>query len=199
MRLLLAFLALSSLWAQTPASPLIGRWRSVNVTAEGVGAIYEFNKEGVVAIRTGIISEINYRVEGKELILPAPNPNAPPVRQQISLPDKARMLLTQGQDATQLYRISPFPAGAPTIVGEWLTNKVFQGKQTEAKMIFYPTGKALFLMPLNLENCRYTISGNKLTIKLPNGKTIEGPFTVSGGTLTIPSVREGKSTRLTRF
>lgn len=199
MRLLLALLAISSLWAQQPASPLSGRWRSVNVTAEGVGAIYEFGPGGGLTIRTGIISESTYRVEGKELVLPAPNPNAPPIRQQITQLDKARMTLTQGQDMTQLFRISPFPSGTPTIVGEWLTNKSFQGKPTEAKMIFYPSGKALFLMPLNLENCRYTIEGTRLTIKFPNGKTIEGPFSVSGGTLSIPSVREGKSTRLTKF
>ena len=54
---------------QSPVN-LTGRWRSVETSQGGIGAVYQFHADGTVDFSPGAIVDMPYRLEGDQLILP---------------------------------------------------------------------------------------------------------------------------------
>jgi hypothetical protein len=71
-------LAIVPLFAADDASTkLLGRWRSLETSKGGVGAMFEFRKDGVVDYSPGVVVEMKYRIEGDQLVLPPATVNGP--------------------------------------------------------------------------------------------------------------------------
>lgn len=200
MRLILFLCAAASLWSEDAPDALLGRWRTTVVTKAGIGAIYEFKTGGVVFIRPGAIVTGTYKIDGNEMVLPPLMENGPPNRQRIDLSQSGRLLLYQGKDVSMdLSRVGKQPAGKPTVVGEWVGMRTMDGQKLEMRIFFQNGGKSLFLLPFSTQQAKYKVASGRMTIELPDGKIAEGPFSIAGGTLSIPSIRAGKSTQLTRY
>jgi hypothetical protein len=67
------------------------------------------------------------------------------------------------------------------------------------RIYFYPDQSLLFLLPFQTQQVKYAISKNKMTITFPDGKVAQGPFAVSGNTISIPNIRAGVTSKLTRY
>lgn len=200
MRLFLLFSAVSMLFAQDVPDALLGRWRTTAITKAGIGALYEFKTGGIVFIRPSAIAPGNYTVEGSDILLPPLTEGGPPNRLTMVFKSPGQITFYKGKDISmELSRVGKNPAGKPTVQGEWVGMREMDGQKLEMRMFFYAGGKSMFLLPLQTQQAKYTISNGRMTLILPDGKTTEGPFTLSGGALTIPSVRAGTSTKLTRY
>lgn len=200
MRLIVLICVAGMMLAEDAPSGLLGRWRTVSTTKGGIGALYEFKTGGVVLVRPGAIVPGTYKIEGKEMVLPPLMEGGPPNRQMINLDQPGRLILYQGNNvAMDLSRVGKAPAGKPTVVGEWVGLREMDGQKLEMRIFFYAGGKSLFLLPFQTQQAKYQIANGRMTLLLPDGKAAEGPFGLSGGLLTIPSVRAGNSTKLTRY
>ena len=75
----------------------------------------------------------------------------------------------------------------------------FKGKKCPTLYFFYPDGRCLFLMAVESVQAKFSISEGRMTIRFPDGKKAEGPYSRTGTKLTIPSLREGASTVLEAY
>jgi hypothetical protein len=200
MRLFLLFSAVSMLFGQEVPDGLLGRWRTTVITKGGIGALYEFKTGGVVLIRPAAIAPGTYKLEGADILLPPLMEGGPPNRLTMIFESASRIKFYKGKDLSmELSRVGKAPAGKQTVQGEWVGTREMDGQKMEMRMFYYPGGRSMFLLPLQTQQAKYTISNGRMTLILPDGKTTEGPFTLSGGALSIPSIRAGNSTKLARY
>ena len=58
--------------AQQPSSAsIVGRWRSLETSKGGIGAMFEFRSDGTVDFSPGAVVETQWRIENNQLILPS--------------------------------------------------------------------------------------------------------------------------------
>jgi hypothetical protein len=186
--------------AAGPEEALLGRWRTMNTTKGGIGAMYEFKTGGVVLVRPGAIVPGTWRIEGNEIVLPPMVEGGPELRQTVDFSQPGRLILRQGANtAMDLSRVGKAPAGKPTVVGEWTGMRAMDGGQLEMRIFFYANGKSLFLLPFTTQQAKYGLTDGRMFLTLPDGKTTEGPWSLTGNVLTIPGVRAGTSSKLVRY
>lgn len=189
-----------SLLAAGSEEALLGRWRTVNTTKGGIGATYEFKPGGVVLVRPGAVVPGTWRIEGNEIVLPSLTEGGPELRQTLDFSQPGRLILRQGPNAAMdLSRVGKAPAGKPTVVGEWAGMRAMEGGQLEMRIFFYANGKSLFLLPFMTHQAKYGITDGRMFMTLPDGKTTEGPWSLSGNVLTIPGVRANSTSKLVRY
>ncbi len=200
MRLLWTLCLALPLVAADPPAGLLGRWYTVVTTKDSIGAMYEFKPGGVVLIRPGAVVPGTFKLEGGDILLPPLVEGGPLNRQSLDFSQPGRLLLRQGDRISMdLSRVGKSPAGKPTVIGEWSGMRNMDGGKLEMRLIFYPNGKTLFLLPFSNNQAKYGVDKGRMYISLPDGKTSEGPFTLTGNSLSIPSVRAGASTKLARY
>src|SRR5579863_7686350 len=142
---LLLLFALVLANAQPPAN-LTGRWRSVETSKGGIGAVYQFHADGTVDFSPGAIVEMPYRVEGDQLILPPATTTGPESKSAIALVGDSQLRMTV-QGHTEEYRwqgAAPDPGNR--LLGEWLGSREMDGHPMAVRMFFYPAGKSLLLI-----------------------------------------------------
>lgn len=200
MRLLWTLCLALPLVAADPPAGLLGRWYTVVTTKDSIGVMYEFKPGGVVLIRPGAVVPGTFKLEGGDILLPPLVEGGPLNRQSLDFSQPGRLLLRQGDRISMdLSRVGKSPAGKPTVIGEWSGMRNMDGGKLEMRLIFYPNGKTLFLLPFSNNQAKYGVDKGRMYISLPDGKTSEGPFTLTGNSLSIPSVRAGASTKLARY
>jgi hypothetical protein len=194
---LLAILPL--LAADDAGTRLLGRWRSLETSKGGIGAMFEFRKDGVVDYSPGAVVEMKYRIEGDQLILPPATINGPEQKQTMewSGNDKLR-LKTGGGPGVELARAGQAPDVDHPILGEWTSSREMSGRTMQARHLFYPAGKGLLLLPFLKQSGSYSIRGESIRLELPGRDPVEGKFTVNSDVLTIPGPNSGES-RFARY
>jgi hypothetical protein len=176
--------------AAEPASPLLGRWRSLRNDSGGVGSVFEFRDGGAFDYSPANVVEMPYRIEDGELVLPPDAPNGPEHRQKIEWVGADRVRLTApGTLSLELVRKAPAPASSAraSIVGEWTGPRDMGGRSVQALYIFSPSGRVVLLMPFVTTKGRYAVDGEK--IQMTGEKwDARGTFRVDGDTLTLSIV-----------
>jgi hypothetical protein len=94
----LLFFALVLVNAQPPVN-LAGRWRSVETSKGGIGAVYQFHADGTIDFSPGAIVDMPYRVEGDQLILPPGTTNGPEIKSTLTLSGDVMQLSLEGHVA----------------------------------------------------------------------------------------------------
>ncbi len=154
-----------------------------------------FHSNGVVDCSVGAVVEMTYRIEGGELIFPPVRTNGPEQRQKMEFVGHDRLRL----DEILLTRQGAAPDAKRPIIGEWAGTREMNGRQLEARYLFYPAGKCLFLLPfLTLPSGRYSIRGSTMRLELPERQTAEGKFEIEDDVLTLPGP-SGSQYRLRRY
>lgn len=195
MRLALTALLLAQLLrAQPPPKELLGRWRSLETSQGGIGAMVTFRVNGLVDFSPGAVVEMTYRIEGAEIILPPATTSGPEQRQKIEFTDQNQLRMA----GLPLTRKGAAPDSANPILGEWVGKRDMDGRQLEAHYLFYPAGKCLFLLPFLTSPGRYSIRGSSMRLELPNHRPAEGKFQIEGDVLTTPSP-SGSGYRFRRY
>jgi hypothetical protein len=193
-------LALVPLFAADDASTkLLGRWRSLETSKGGIGAMLEFRKDGVVDYSPGVVVEMKYRIEGDQLVLPPATVNGPEQKQTMQWLGSDKLRLKSGGDLwLELTRQGPTPDVKIPILGEWASLRDISGKAMPVRYLFYPAGKGLLLIPFLKESGSYVIRGESIRLELPGRGPAEGKFKVDGDVLTIPGPNSGES-RFARY
>jgi hypothetical protein len=95
---LLLLLAILQLTAADDNSKLLGRWRSLETSKGGIGAMFEFRKDGVVDYSPGAVVEMKYRIEGDQLVFPPATINGPEQRQSMAWSENDKLRLKASGD-----------------------------------------------------------------------------------------------------
>jgi hypothetical protein len=199
--LLVLFAALPLATAQPPATnpvaSLIGRWRSVETSKGGIGAVYQFRADGTIDFSPGAIVDMPYRVEGDQLILPPATTTGPEMKTTLTWPsnDVLRMS-TQGQ--SEEYRRQGKADPRDRLIGEWLTSREMDGQKMPTEIFFYPVGKSLLVIRFTTQHGRYTVTNGKLVAEFGGRVGLDGTFDITNGVLSIQR-SGGRVTKLARY
>jgi hypothetical protein len=161
--------------------------------------MFEFRKDGAVDFSPGAVVEMNYRIEGDQLVLPPATVKGPEQKQSMEWAgnDKLRLKL-DGVHWVELARQGAAPEVKIPILGEWTTSGEVAGKLMVTRYLFYPAGNGLLLIPFRKQSGSYSIRGETIRLELPEHDPVEGRFKVDGDVLTIPGPRSGES-RFARY
>ena len=177
---------------------IAGRWRSLETSKGGIGALFEFRDGGVVVFSPGAVVEMPYRVERGELVLPPATHTGPEQRIRITITDKDQLGLEPpgaGPVRIELRRVGTKRESDDPLVGEWLGERDFGGHVVEARYIFYGNRKCLLLIPFTRTEGTWSATATTITLNFPGQSTVEGQYAIEGDTLTIPGPHgTGKST-----
>jgi hypothetical protein len=197
--LFVLFAILPLLAADDTSIKLLGRWRSLETSKGGIGAMFEFRSNSVVDYSPGAVVPMNYRIEGDQLVLPPAAINGPEQRQSMAWSGNDKLRLKASGDLwIELTRQGPTPDVKIPILGEWTSSHEMSGKTMQARYLFYPAGKGVLLIPFLKQSGSYSIRGDSIHLELPGRPPVEGRFKVDGDVLTIPGPNSGES-RFARY
>jgi len=182
----------------TSAANLIGRWRSVETSKGGIGAVYQFHSDGTVDFSPGAIVEIPYRVEGDQLILPPATTTGPEVKSVLSWPRDRVMRIAMLGVVTEYQRQGGPVDPRDPLLGEWLTFREMDGRQMPEEMFFYPDGKGLLVIRFTTQLGRYSLTDGRLVATFGGQVGLDGTFDITDGVLSINRSR-GRVTKLVRY
>ena len=198
---LFLLIALAGQALEGPPAALMGRWRSIETSKGGIGFLYSFRENGTVDFSPAALVEMQYRLDGDNLFLPADsNEPAPATKVKFVDADHARLSTEQaGKTSTQeLTRKGSIQDPKNLILGEWTSLRKDLGAGIESTEIFYPKGKFLLVIPFIWVHGRWTVTGTTIQMDLPNLKPVQGPFAVEGYTLKLP-LGTDRVSRLARY
>ena len=193
---LLLLFALVLANAQAPAN-LTGRWRSVETSQGGIGAVYQFHADGTVDFSPGAIVDMPYRVEGDELILPPGTTNGPEIKSKLTVSGDALRLSAEGH-LSEYHRRGKVQNVSDPLLGEWLGSREMDGRQMIEQMLFYPGGKSLLVILFATQRGIYSTTGGRLVATFGGRAGLNGPFDISEGLLSIHR-GGGRVTKLARY
>jgi len=137
--LILGFITL--LVAAEVPSKLVGRWRSLEMSQGGIGAMVEFHPDGTVNFSPGAIVEARYRIEGNQLILASDTKAEPEQRMTIeSVGDDKLHFRPAGNNAAEPKSVELVRRGARTdpanrLIGEWNGTRDMGGHEVEMRWV----------------------------------------------------------------
>ena len=109
--------------AQQPSSAsIVGRWRSLETSKGGIGAIIEFRLDGTVDFSPGAVVEMPWRIEREQLILPPATTDGPEQKYTLKWRGDNRLGLEAEGVVTELARVGNRSAPGDPIIGEWIEN-----------------------------------------------------------------------------
>jgi hypothetical protein len=191
---LIASVLAQLLRADQPPPELLGRWRSLDTSTTGLGAMLTFHSNGLVDCSAGAVVEMAYLMEGGELIFPPTSTNGLKQRQKMEFAGLDHLRLAN----IDLTRKGAAPDANNPILGEWVGTSEMNGRQLEAHYLFYPTGKCLLLLPFQTGPGRYSIRGSTMRLELPDHQAAVGKFQIEGDVLTTPG-QNGSGFRFRRY
>ena len=183
--------------AQNGAS-LVGRWRSIETSKGGIGAMYQFHADGTVDFSPGAVVEMPYRVEGDQLIFPPATTTGPEQKSAIAFVGDHQLRVTAGGGTEEYRRQGAVQDPANRLLGEWLTSRDMDGQRVSVRMFFYPTGKSLLLIAFLTQTGRYSVSNGRLVATFGGQPGLDGSFDVADGVLSI-NRSGGRVTKLARY
>lgn len=191
MRLLTCLCAASLLAGQVPAQStiappgLIGTWEALEPRETGIGATLTFADRGSFTVTTGVLMNARYTRDGalEAMIVRVTEPGGGTTDMTVIV---VADTLTQYVDDSMV-RMTRVPGFGPDtgLVGKWrFTREVRPSATVTGFTQFTADGIVRLRLPLQSQSGSYTVSGNDLTLALPDpGETAR--FTIVGDTLTI--------------
>jgi hypothetical protein len=195
--LLVVFTALQLATAQPPAN-LLGRWRSVETSKGGIGAVYYFQADGTVEFSSGAIVDMPYRVEGDQVIFPPGTTNGPETKFTLSWSNDRMMRLTTLGHIDEYQRQGAVPDPRDPLLGEWLGSREMDGRHLPEEMFFYPAGKSLLLILFTTKGGHYSVMNGRLVATFAGRGGLDGTFDIANGMLSI-NRSGGRVTKLARY
>jgi hypothetical protein len=162
----------------------VGRWRSLETSKGGIGAVYDFRSDGSVDFSPGAIVDMQWRVENNQLILPPGTVGGDEQRYTLQWFSDSKLGLKTEAGVTKLTRVGERSNGDKPIVGEWIEHREMAGRKLEAHWLFYLNSKLLFIMPFAIQRGSYAISGSTLHLKIP-GLRPDSRFEVKNNLLVL--------------
>src|SRR3989304_3377152 len=172
--------------SQVPDNPVIGKWESINRSVTGIGAAYEFSKDGRVIYMTGAMFDYNYRVSHNRLIITFVNTQTGQVTHDTSFieigGDKLIQTSYNGNIKANktLTRIYPRSISENEIVGSWKT------KNVAGQTVFYnfaEDGTLYFRLPFEIKDGLYKMKNNQINFEYSDTDTVSENYRIKNGFL----------------
>jgi hypothetical protein len=180
-----------------PAAALVGRWRSVETSKGGIGAVYRFNSDGTIDFSPGAMVDMPYRMEGDQLILPPATTTGPEMKSTLTWPSNDVLRMSQ-QGQSEEYQRQSAADPRDRLLGEWLTLREMNGQRMPTEMFFYPAGKSLLVIRFTTQRGRYSVANGRLVAEFGGRVGLEGAFEFTNGVLSIHR-SNGRVTKLARY
>jgi Family of unknown function (DUF5640) len=165
---------------------IVGRWRSLEISKGGIGAIYEFQADGVVDFSPGAVVEMPWRIENGQLVLPSGAVGGSGQKLTLKWLGENKVQFVSGNSTgNELTRKGDRSDAANPIIGEWIGTRDMGGRKLEMHWFFYPGGHGLFLLPFETQHGHYTITNRTLHIEMPNTKAQDFKFELKDNALTL--------------
>jgi hypothetical protein len=197
-RLIVLAFAVAQFCAAQNGASLVGRWRSIETSKGGIGAMYQFHADGTVDFSPGAVVEMPYRVESHQLIFPPATTTGPEQKSSIALLGDDQLRITADGGAEEYRRQGAVQDPGNRLLGEWLTSRDMNGQRVAVRIFFYPAGRSLLLIPFLTQSGRYTVSNGRLVATFGGQPGLDGSFDVADGVLSI-NRSGGRVTKLARY
>ena len=194
---LLLFATLVFANAQPPAAGLAGRWRSVETSKGGIGAVYQFHPDGTLDFSPGAIVDMPYRVEGDQLILPPGTTNGPEIKSKLTVAGDVMRMSIEGHVA-EYHRQGAVRDARDPLLGEWLGSREMDGREMIEQMFFYPGGKSLLVILFTTQRGTYSVTNGSLLATFGGKVGLDGTIEIADGVLSIHR-SGGRTTKLARY
>jgi hypothetical protein len=188
-----ALLLAASLPAQQ-AQTLVGRWRSVETSQGGIGAMYEFRADGTFSFSPGAIVDMSYRLEGDQIVFPPATTTGPEQKSSLEWSGHDSFLMA----GIAYRRLGAAPDTNHPLSGEWSGTDQMDGKKMERHFIFDGSGHCLMLVLFLTQNGVYTAQSGNLTARINGASALSGAFSFANGILAIHRTN-GRVTKLRKY
>jgi hypothetical protein len=204
---------LASMAQTAPADQLIGSWELQERSAQGMGTTYEFRADSALVISTGVMVDIDVRLQGDELVgtVLSKRGHEEPVRIR-AIGDSLSYI--EGRDEPQRWiRVRRAAPGQPAFAGLWAVDKSVplkgKRKNDETAQLMRDNMRIQIMLadaapgsasgalwrvrmrcPLENSGGSYTVQANKLIMQY-GGKVWVAAFRFDGNTLHL--IRRGES------
>lgn len=188
-------LSVAAMDGQSPPDPLIGRWRSTEVSASGVSAIFEFHGDHQLDSSSAVISDQQFRLVGTDTILLQSN-GGPEQNLELEWDDQDRARIEDEAAGLFIYlaRAGKILNAKDPLTGEWNTTREWNGKKYSARASFFPDGKVIWITTVRAEHGSYSAENKHIRLEIPGRPIVEGSFRVTADRLTFPNPRGGEAT-----
>ena len=187
--------------AQQPSSvQIVGRWRSLETTKGGIGQVWELRSDGTADCSIGAVVTMPWRIENNQLILPPETDGGAERKANLKWLGDNKLSLVSEAAVIELARVGDRANADNPIIGEWIQGH-WVGLNLEARYLFYPGGKLLFLMPFAIQHGSYTISGSALHFSFPTWTPTPGNFRfkLTDNVLTLSAPKGGNESHFARY
>jgi len=185
--------------AESASGQIVGRWRSLETSEGGIGAMYEFHANGTVDYSPGAVVEMPWRIENDDLVLPPATVGGPVQKKTLKWLSENKVQFVEGDSSEELTRSGDRSDAGNPIIGEWMGTREMDGRKLEMHWFFYPAGKGLFLLPFLSQHGRYTTSNSTLRIEMPDTSPVDFNFQVKGDVLTLAKLKGSGESRFARY
>jgi hypothetical protein len=178
----------------------VGRWRSVETSKGGIGAMYDFNADGSVNFSPGAIVPSQYHVEGDRLTF------YPSDGMYFTLSwtddDHMRMAMNGAgsEDYTRLgtRQNRQGDHSQDKLLGEWTTTRDMDANKVLVHWIFGPDSNGLLLIRFLKQVGNYTVQNGRLVASFAGKPGLDGTISIANGVLSIAR-SGGRITKLMRY
>jgi hypothetical protein len=192
--LILFSLAAALTTAQPKPDPLIGRWRSTEVSPSGVTAVLEFRSDNKLDSYAAVITEGTYRLVGTDTILLRSGDHHEEKQElEWDNQDRARIEDEAAGKSIELVRVGKSADSKNPLIGEWTTALEWHGTSYPARAVFFANAKVLWITNLRAEHGYYSIRSHSIRLEIPNRPVVEGQFAVAGERLMLPNPKGAQS------
>jgi hypothetical protein len=186
-------LAASCLFAQN-ANSIIGRWRSVETSKGGIGAMYEFAADGTVQFSPGAIVPSTFQLEGNRLSLDSGERTL----YEVAWAGDNRLRMGLSGATEEYARLGARRDPQNPLIGEWIGTRDMNGTLVRTHWIFQADASALLMIRFKTENGTYSIRNGMLAAKFAGGGALAGTISIADGVLSITRAG-GRVTKLARY
>ncbi len=183
---------------QYSSSSIVGRWRALETSKGGLGAVYEFRSDGTVDFGFGAVVEMPWRVENNQLVVPPATVGGEEQKSTLQWFGDSKLRLKTEASVTEFTRVGDRPDAGNPLIGEWIEHREMAGHNIEAHWLFYPNNKVLLVMPIKIEHGSYTTSGSVLHLTMP-GLRPECRFEMKDKVLTLSEPDGSNEDRYARY
>jgi len=191
-------LVLACLWnyfaVAQDAVQIAGRWRSLQTSKGGIGAMYDFGTNRTVQFSPGAIVPTRYSVEGDRLRLDSADGSA----YTLVWDGDNHLRMTMNGAGEDYTRLGELQDANNKLLGEWIGTRDMDGKRVVTHWVFGADSKAVLMIRFFTETGTYTIQNGRLVAKFGEQVGLDGTISVADGVLTI-NRSGGRVTRLVRY
>ena len=163
------------------AGQLAGRWRSVETSKGGIGAMYDFQANGAVSFSPGAIVPSPYRIEGDRLTIGVQDP----AQYTVAFNGESHLRLTIAGQSEEYTRLGNPVSHENLLLGEWTGNRDMDGQKVLVHWIFGADSSALLMIRFTTVSGNFTLQNGRLVATFGGRGGLDGSITLSGDVLSI--------------